>query len=125
MILLYGFLLVFWILLFINANLLSRVVDIIRYIQGKTWLALTVLAGLAIALWVIFDWDRWARVPGLQFAAFGLAVIAGLVILFADWSEKKDQQAWRKVIAYPLFALLAVEAVLQVLAWFGVLPWEY
>ena len=125
LILLYGFLLVFWILLFINANLLSRVVDIIRYIQGKTWLALTVLAGLAIALWVIFEWDRWARVPGLQFAAFGLAVIAGLVILFADWSEKKDQQAWRKVIAYPLFALLAVEAVLQVLAWFGVLPGKY
>ena len=120
--LLYGSLLIVWILLFFNANLLSRVVDGIRYIQSKTWLVLIAFAGLGVVLWVILEWDRWSRLPGLQFSIFGLSVLAFGILLFTDWTEKKDQQVWRKFIAYPVFVLIALEVVLQALAWFGLLP---
>ncbi len=120
--LLYGSLLIVWILLFFNAILLSRVVDGIRYIQSKTWLVLIAFASLGVALWVILEWDRWSRLPGLQFSIFGLIVLAFGILLFTDWTEKKDQQGWRKFIAYPVFVLIALELVLQVLAWFGLLP---
>lgn len=122
LIILYGCTIAVWIVLFFNSNLLSRVVDGVRYIQNKTWLVVAVFAGLTIALWLIFEWDRWARLPALQFAAFGLLVLAILVLLFTDWDEKNGQQFWRRVIAYPLIVLLAMEAALQIMAWFGVLP---
>jgi hypothetical protein len=121
-ILLYGSLFFVWVMLFFNANLLSRVVDGIRFIQKKTWLSLLILTGLFFVIWVIFEWDRWSRLPGLQFALFGLVMLAILIFVFAEWSEKKDEQVWRKFVAYPLFVLFAVELVLQVLAWFGLLP---
>jgi hypothetical protein len=121
-ILLYATLLVLWIVLFFNNRLLSLIVDGVRYIQSRTWLALVVFAGLCFALWVIFEWDRWSRLPGLQFAAFGLVVLAGFILLFTDWSKHNSQQAWRKVVAYPMIGLLVVEAILQILAFAGSLP---
>jgi hypothetical protein len=124
-ILLYGSLFFVWVLLFFNANLLSRVVDGIRLIQSRTWLSLLLLAGLFFAIWIIFEWDRWARLPGLQFALFGLIMLAILILIFAEWGEKKDEQVWRKFVAYPLFVLFAVELLLQALAWFGLLPGSY
>ena len=61
LIILYGFTIVIWFVLFFNANLLSRVFEAIRYIQNRTWLAVSLLVGIAIALWVIFEWDRWCN----------------------------------------------------------------
>ena len=124
-ILLYGSLFFVWVLLFFNSNLLSRVVDGVRFVQSRTWLSLFILAGLFFALWIIFEWDRWARLPGLQFALFGLIMLAILILIFAEWGEKKDEQVWRKFVAYPLFVLFAVELILQALAWFGLLPGSY
>ena len=125
LIILYGCTITVWFALFFNSNLLSRVADGITYIQNNTRLALVVLAGLGVILWVIFEWDRWARLPGLQFAAFGLAVMAGIILLFANWNESRYRQKWRRMIAYPLIALLALEAVVQVAARLGVLPGDY
>lgn len=122
LIILYGSTIVIWFALFFNANLLSRVFDAVRYIQNRTWLAVAMLVGIAIALWVIFEWDRWARLPGLQFAAFGLAVMALLILLFSNWDESKGKQRWRRIVAYPLIALFFIEAVLQIVTWFGFLP---
>jgi hypothetical protein len=122
LLILYGCTIVIWFVLFFNSNILSRVVDIIRYIQSKTWLVLTAFAGLGIAQFVIFEWDRWARLPGLQFAAFGLVLLVVFILLFTDWNERNGQQTWRRVIAYPLLALLIVEATLQIMAWLGGLP---
>ena len=66
---LYSCTVVFWIVLFFNSNAMSRVKDGIRYIQNTTWLAVMALVGIGIALWVLLEWDRWTRLPGLQFAA--------------------------------------------------------
>lgn len=122
LIILYGCSIVIWFVLFFNSKVLERVARGVKYIQGNTRLALTLMAGLGFSLWLIFEWDRWARLPGLQFTVFGFVVLAALILIFANWSESVAQQRWRKIFAYPLFALLAVEAVLQVFAWFGVLP---
>jgi hypothetical protein len=125
LILLYGFSIVIWIALFFNANLLAWVTDRIRTLQNNTQLAILVFLGMAIALWVIFEWDRWVRLPGLQFAAFGLLVLAFLILLFANWQESRAVQQWRRIIAYPLFALVAVEVILQAAAWVGILPGRF
>ena len=125
LIILYGCTISIWLALFFNSNLLSRVADGITYIQNNTSLALVVVAGLGVILWVIFEWDRWARLPGLQFAAFGLVLLGGLILVFSNWSESLPGQKWRRMIAYPLIALLALEALVQVAARFGVLPGDY
>lgn len=111
-----------WIILFVNSNLLSRLGDQVTSIQGNTRFVLILLAGLGFALWVVFEWDRWARLPGLQLSVFGLVSLAILILLFAGWSENSGQQVWRKALGYPLMALVAVEIILQLTAWFGVLP---
>ena len=121
LIIVYGSALLLWLALFFNSNLLSRVVDGIRYIQNRTWLVLTLLGGLAIGLWLIFEWDRWSRFPGLQFTAFGMTVLAVVILLFSNWKDGRNQW-WRRVIAYPLFFIFIIEAVFQVMAWFGLLP---
>jgi hypothetical protein len=121
-ILLYGSTIAVWILLFFNASLLARLTDVIRWIQNKSWMSLAALAAVAFALWVILEWDRWGRLPGLQFAAFGLTVLLALILLFAHWPEMSQRQAWRKMIAYPLAALLVVEVLVQAAASFGALP---
>lgn len=122
LIILYGFTIVIWFVLFFNANLLSRVADAINYIQNHTWLAVALIVGIGIALFVIFEWDRWSRLPGLQFAAFGLAILALLIILFSNWDGSKGKQRWRRIIAYPLIALAVIEAALQLVVWIGFLP---
>jgi hypothetical protein len=78
--------------------------------------------GLGIALWLIFEWDRWARLPGLQFSAFGLVILSLSIFLLANWDEGVRQQPWRKIIVYPVIALLVVEVLVQLIARFGVLP---
>ena len=122
LIILYGSTIVIWFALFFNAKLLSRVFDLVRYIQNRTWFAVAVVVGIAIALWVIFEWDRWTRLAGLQFAAFGLAVMVLLILLFSNWGESEGKQSWRRIVAYPLIALFVIEAALQIIAWFGFLP---
>jgi hypothetical protein len=122
LIILYGCIVALSIVLFFNANIQSRIVDLVGYIQNKTWLVLIFLIGIGTALWVILEWDRWARLPGLQFAAFGLVVIAGSILLLANWNVKNGYQIWRKILAYPLVALLLVEAILQISASMGKLP---
>ena len=121
-IILYGCTIVIWIALFISPKLLSRVVDGIRYIQSKTWLAFTVLAGAGVTLWVILEWDRWSRLPGLQLSVFALVILAAAILIFSGWREHSRKQWWRKLIAYPLLALIAVEAVIQAVALVGMLP---
>ena len=125
LIILYGSTIVIWFLLFFNSKLLSRIADGVRYIQNHTWLAISTFILIGIALWVIFEWDRWARLPGLQVSAFGLVILSGMIILFANWNESKDQQKWRKVTAYPLVALVAIEVVFQLVAWSGLLPGKH
>jgi hypothetical protein len=122
LIILYGSTIVVWFALFFNANLLSRVVDIFKYIQRRTWLAIITLIGFGFVFWVIFEWDRWLRLPGLQLAAFGLLFLALLIILFANWNESKGEQKWRMFIAYPLIALALIEAVVQLVVWFNFVP---
>jgi hypothetical protein len=122
LIILYGATIVIWFALFFNARLLSWVADAIKFIQRRLWLAIPALVGIIIALWVIFEWDRWSRLPGLQFAAFGLVVLALLILLFANWDESRGKQVWRRVVVYVLIGLLIVEAIIQLIVWFGFLP---
>jgi hypothetical protein len=111
-----------WILLFVNANLLSRVGDVVRFIQSKTLLALFAFAAMGTAFWVIFEWDRWTRMPALQFSIFGQILLAALILLFANWNAGYNRQVWRKVIVYPLIVLLILEGIIQLAAWLYVLP---
>jgi hypothetical protein len=122
LIILYGSTIVIWFALFFNANLLSRVADLVKSIQERTWLVIMLLIGIGFAFWVIFEWDRWLRLPGLQLSAFGLTVLVLLILLFSYWNENKGQQRWRIIIAYPLIALLLIEAVIQILVWFNFVP---
>jgi hypothetical protein len=122
LIMLYGSTIIIWFLLFFNSKLLSRVADGVKYIQNHTWLALAIFVGLGVALWVIFEWDRWSRLPGLQVAALGLVLLTGFIILFSNWDESKGQQKWRRVGAFILIALVAIEALIQLVAYFGFLP---
>lgn len=121
LILLYASTIVIWFALFLNSNLLSRVAEGVRSIQNSC-LMFGVFLGLGIAFWVIFEWDRWARLPGLQFAVFGLVVLAFLIFLFAYWGEGVSRQPWRRGIAYPLAALAVIEIIVQGAAWLGFLP---
>jgi hypothetical protein len=125
MLLVYGSTIAVWFALFFNSNLLSRVFDGVRYIQRRTWLSVPIFVGFGSALWVIFEWDRWSRLPGLQVAAFGLLLWAAFILLFTDWNATRHGQLWRKIIAYPLIALILVEAIIQLLAWFSLLPGVY
>jgi hypothetical protein len=122
LIVLYGLSGITWVVLFVSPKILSKVVAGIEKIQSKTWLVLTILAILAVSLWVILEWDRWASFPGLQVTAFFLVLLAAAVLIFTGWSRNVKNQGWRKLLAYPLFALLAVEIVIQAAAWAGVLP---
>jgi hypothetical protein len=124
-IVIYGCSIVIWFALFFNANLLTWVSGRIQDVQKNTRLAILSFLGLGVALWVIFEWDRWARLPGLQFAAFGLLVLAFLILLFANWREGSAVQPWRRIIAYPLFILVALEALVQAAAWLGFLPGRF
>ena len=110
-----------WFALFLNSNLLTRLAEGVRSIQNSR-LVFVVFIGLGIALWVIFEWDRWARLPGLQFAALGLVVLAFFIFLFAYWEEGVSRQPWRRGIAYPLAALAVIEILVQGAAWLGFLP---
>lgn len=118
----YGCCIALWIALFFNASLLTWVAERIRALQNNTRMATLALIGIGIALWVIFEWDRWVRLPGLQFAAFGLTILALLILLFANWQEGSAVQPWRRIIAYPLFVLVLLEVLLQGAAWLGILP---
>lgn len=111
-----------WIYLFVNSEVLARVSEGIRYVQSKTGLALAAFITQMIAMWVILEWDRWSRLPGLQFAAFGFVVMAIGILLFSNWSDMNEGQWWRKLIAYPLLALVVVEVIIQIVAYFGLLP---
>ncbi len=122
MVVLYGLTISVWFALFFNSNLLTRVAEGIKSLQNNTSLAILTLLGLAVSLWLIFEWDRWSRLPMLQFAAFGLLTLASIIFLLANWIEKADQQKWRKIIAYPVAVLLVLEIVLQLLARYGTLP---
>lgn len=122
LILIYGSTIVVWLALFFNSNLLARVAEAVSYIQNSTLLVLVSFAGIGIALWVIFEWDRWARLPGLQFTAFGLVLLAFLILLFSNWGESSGRQPWRRWIAFPIAALVVVEITIQSLAWLGGLP---
>jgi hypothetical protein len=122
LIILYASTIVIWFLLFFNSKILSRVADGVRYIQNHVWLALPILAGLGIALWIIFEWDRWSRLPGLQVAALGLVLLTGFIILFTNWDESNGKQRWRRLIGYLLIALVAVEVLIQLVAYLGFLP---
>jgi|GEM_PF-1359771 len=124
-IILYGLTISIWLILFINSKALARFVAGVRYTQRQTWLVLSLLGGLGLAMWVVFEWDRWSRVPGLQFSLFGLIFLAAAILIFSGWRDRQPGQGWRKVIAYPLLALIAVEAVIQGVAWLGVLPGRY
>ena len=121
-IVLYGCMLAVWIVLFVSPQILARAVAGIRYIQSKTWLVLTLLVGLGLTLWVLLEWDEWSRFPGLQFSAFAMALLAAAILIFSGWNEHRRGQRWRKVIGYPLLALVAIEAVIQIVALFGMLP---
>ena len=125
LILIYGSSIVIWFALFFNATLLAWVADRVKALQRNTLLAILSFIGLGAALWVIFEWDRWARLPGLQFAAFGLLVLTFLVLLFANWQVDSAVQPWRRIIAYPLFVLVALEVLLQATAWAGILPGRF
>lgn len=125
LIILYGSTIVIWFALFFNPKLLSRVLDAVIFIQNRIWLVIPILIGFGFALWVILEWDRWARLPGLQLSAFGLVIWAVLIMLFTNWSESIDNQTWRKIVTYPLLGLLIVEGILQLVAWIGYLPGTY
>lgn len=122
LIVLYGSMLAIWVVLFSKPDILSRVVKGIEYIQSKTWLVLSILTVFAFAFWVIFEWSKWASFPGLQLSVFVLVLLATLILVFSGWREHRKVQWWRRVIAYPLFALVAVEAVVQIVALLGILP---
>ena len=122
LVILYGLTMSVWFALFFNSDLLMRVTERVRFIQSNMPLALISLAGLALALFLIFEWDRWSRLPGLQFAAFGLVVLSILILLFANWDTARTEQRWRAYVIYPLLVLVAVEVLLQVMARFGALP---
>lgn len=121
-IIVYGCTIFLWIALFVSSRLLSQIINGVRRVQRRNWLAIGLIVGIGVALWVVLEWDRWSRLPGLQFSAFCLLLLAGGVLLFFEWRERNAGQWWRKVVAYPLFVLLGVELLVQIAAWFGVLP---
>lgn len=121
-IILYGCTIVIWFALFFNSSLLLRVAGLVGVIQGDIRLAIAAFGGMGFAFWIIFEWDRWTRLPGLQFGAFGLTMLAFLILLFANWNKRTELQKWRLWIAYPLFVLMVLEGVIQIMAWLVVLP---
>lgn len=124
-IILYGVTGLFWIALFVSPPFMARVLTVVGKIQSNKWLVAITFIGLAGALWLIVEWDRWARLPGLQFSAFALTILAIAVLLFSGWREHSSDQRWRKIIAYPLLALVIIEIFVQLLAYFSVLPGTY
>ena len=106
-------------LLFVPPDWLTRG---IAFIQKRFWLALVILAGLALAVWGLFAIDRFALFPWLRFALLTSALLTVAVMIFAGWGRDRAIHPWRKIAALLVAALLIIEASAQLLAFAGILP---
>jgi hypothetical protein len=94
----------------------------IDFIQKRVWLALVILAALALAVWSLFAIDRFALFPWLRFTLLTSALLTVAVMIFAGWGRGRAIHPWRKFAALLLAALLIIEASAQLLAYAGIMP---
>lgn len=101
---------------------IERLKGWVASIQHKPYLASLIILLLIVALVITSEYDRFTKYSVFQMCVLALLLMAGLVLLFANWGSFGKQQRWRKFFAYPLFGLVAVEVVFQLLAVVNLLP---
>ena len=99
---------------------------VVRFAQRRPIIGLGIFAGISVLLWTLFtrvsNFDLyWFNFPALQFTIFLLVVLVVGFILFYGWNER-PVEAWRRFIVYGLIAFVAVEIVVQGIAFAGLLP---
>ena len=62
------------------------------------------------------------QAPALQVTVFVVLTIYSGLILFYKWGDESRPQLWRKIVVILLAGLFLIELVLQMLAYFGLLP---
>lgn len=102
-----------------NDSWLQRSVD---WIQKRPFAGLALFAGFGLLINSIFSQENWLNFPALQAIIFFLIIIFGAILLFKNWGNSALPNWWRKLIVYPLGALLIVELVLQAFTFAGLAP---
>jgi hypothetical protein len=112
----------FGLLTFLRQKSIERLKGWVAAIQQRPFLASSFLVFLIIAFVITSEYDRVTKYSVFQMCLLAMMLMAGLVLLFANWGSFGKQQRWRKLFIYPLAGLTAVELVFQGLALAHLLP---
>ncbi|WP_420644933.1 hypothetical protein [Candidatus Leptofilum sp.] len=123
----FAFLVVYALLFFVFPFFLlqkniERLKGWVAAIQRKPVLASGIILFFIVAFVITSEYDRFTKYSVFQMCVLAMLGMVVLVLLFANWDDFGKQQRWRKIFAYPLFALTAVEIVFQLLAVANLLP---
>lgn len=111
-----------WWQLIVPRNSVNFVKQAIAYVQNRTWLGLSLLAGFGFVIFTILEWEPWLSYPLLAAATFFLLLLALGVLLLARPEPTIKMQWWRK-LGLGLFGMwVMIEVLLQIAAMLRVLP---
>ncbi len=94
----------------------------VSWLQQRPYIPLVLFIGFGLLINNILSRENWLNFPALQFVIFVLILSFSGVILFTNRNEPTSNNWWRKLVIYPVAALLIVELVLQGLTFVGALP---
>lgn len=105
-----------------NDRLFRKVIDTI---QMHPILAVAILAGMVLVIVMMgraADTVEGAMVtlPAFQLVVLTLILLFAAIILFYGWGDPSRPQLWRKIVLAVLGVALAIELIVQALAYFGV-----
>ncbi len=97
------------------------------FIQMRPVLAIGVLALMGVVMLAMINAGNTIEATILTLPAFQVTIIVVILlfsglILFYKWDDESRPQRWRKIIVAGLGVILAVELLLQALAFLGLLP---
>ena len=107
-----------------NDRWLTKSLD---FIQRIPLLAIAILAGILIVFALMLSPQQRVHnllleFPALQATIFVNLLLAAALILFYKWGDESRPQLWRKLVVGLLVLLLIVELIIQLFAFFGLLP---
>ena len=117
-----------WASLLLRPNDDRWLVKGVGFIQNHALIALAVLAGIALTISLMLIPQmrlhrRLLEYPALQATIMVILLIAAGLILFYNWdNDGAGPQWWRKLAAALLGLIVAVEIIVQLLAFFGLMP---
>ncbi len=123
----YAFVMLAWASLLLRPNDDRRLKKTLDFIQFHPLLAVAILVAIGLTFTGILVPDQpihglSIEFPALQATIFVTLLLAAGLILFYKWGDESRPQLWRKIVVFLLALLLIVELLIQLLAFFGLLP---